>query len=498
MLSYLSTTLQAISHDVWYVLPELMLAGGMVILLMLGLINKNKQRASFQSKLLLTGLFIGGSLLIQFFVIDYTRSHALFSAMLNVNSFTQAFTCIVDVGVLLTLIMIFNNRDNIKTFQSEFFVLILSATLGAHLLIASTNFIMIFISLELLSISSYILAGFSYEKKSAEGSLKYFLFGSVASAMMVYGISLLYGITGSLDFTSEPFSTSFTHAPLLVTLTAGILTLAGYLYKIAAAPLHPWAPDVYEASPLPMVAFFSVVPKLAGLAALIKFTATLHASGSSAVNWQIILSAIAIITLTIGNFAALWQNNIKRLMAYSSIGQAGFLLVGLAAFTESGIQTMIFYAIIYTISTLAAFIIFQPFENRGMTTIESYSGIGRYFPFISILLIIVMAALAGLPPTAGFTGKLLLFSALWEAYTETNTTVLLWLLIFGLLNTVVSLFYYLKIPFYAFLRKGSHDFTRPTNHFQNFFILFLVLIVLLLFLRPDLLMGWTNRITFVF
>ena len=244
-----------------------------------------------------------------------------------------------------------------------------------------------------------------------------------------------------------------------------------------------------------MVAFFSVVPKIAGVAILMKFVLYCIPAG---INWQLAISGIAIVTLLAGNFSALWQKNVRRLMAYSSIAQSGFLLVSVASGSLQGAEALVFYSSVYVLMTFLLFFYLQHFENRAFTTIAAFEGAGKVFLWPSIFMLIAFIALTGLPPTAGFTGKLFLFSALWESYAATGNQPLLWLLIFGLLNTVVSLFYYLRIPYYAFIRPQQHDI--PTNNltFENLLGGFLVLLILLLFFSPQLLMGWINKSNFAF
>jgi NADH-quinone oxidoreductase subunit N len=276
-----------------------------------------------------------------------------------------------------------------------------------------------------------------------------------------------------------------------------IMALGGFLYKIAAVPMHAWSPDVYEASPMPVVAYFSVVPKLAGLAALIRFTQAIPASASAEVlRWENVLALVAMLSITVGNFSALWQRHPKRLMAYSSIAQAGFLLVGVVSAGNDGVRLALFYASVYMAANFLVFIYLQYFESKGLNTLESFSGIGRSTSLQSILLLIGLITLTGLPPTAGFTAKLFVFSSLWEFYAASGKPILLWLLIFGLLNTVVSLFYYIRIPYYAFIRPGPHNFKTNFFSIENLFGLVIVVVVLGLFFNPGLLMGWINKINF--
>jgi NADH-quinone oxidoreductase subunit N len=248
---------------------------------------------------------------------------------------------------------------------------------------------------------------------------------------------------------------------------------------------------------MPVVAFFSVVPKLAGLAVITRFSLALNVFGQAGHDWQFIICFVAMLTLTVGNFSALWQQRPKRLMAYSSIAQSGFLLVGVAAFLPNGVTFMLFYASIFVLVNYLVFLYLQYFESVGFDTIDSFAGAGREFSLPAIFLLIGLIALTGLPPTAGFTAKLFIFSSTWDAYQLSGKPVLLWLLIFGLVNTVIALFYYLKIPFYSFVKKGSNGVKRSTQTFENLIGLALVLAILLLFFYPDLLMRWINRINFV-
>lgn len=492
----LTIKLDTISNDIRYVIPEIILGIGILLIIFAGLIVRNKKSEIISG----ASFFILTASLAYTIVywLSYASPHLLFDGMLRADDFSALFKVLFDIGGILTILMSMKSLElKANRFNSEYFTLILSSVLGAHLLAMSMNLMMVFLSLEMLSISSYILAGFSLTKKGAEGSLKYFLFGSVASAIMLYGFSILFGITGTLDFSSQNFTDGLLHNQMPLGFVAGLMSLGGFLYKVAAAPMHPWAPDVYEAAPMPVVAFLSVVPKLAGIAILVKFTLALNLSGQSNYDWQIILSVIAMVSIGIGNFSALWQNNPKRMMAYSSIAQAGFLLIGVVCFSVQGIQFLMFYAGIYLLSNFAVFICLQVAEDSGIHSIPSFSGWGKSNVMVSVLLLLGFVALTGIPPTAGFTAKLFIFTSLWNAYEQTGKDILAWLLIFGLINTVVSLFYYLKIPYYSFLKIDAPMQAMKKPQIENYLALILVVLVLLLFIRPDVLMSWLNRINFV-
>lgn len=423
------------------------------------------------------------------------ESVALFGGMIKSDGFSSYLKLLIDLSGILTVLMSWRNR-NIRNL-AEYYALILTVALGAHLLVMSTNLVMVFISLELISISSYILTAFSFSPAGAEGAQKYFLFGSVASAVMLYGFTFLYGLTGTFNFTSGAFAGAIIENQSVLFVITASMALAGFLYKMAAAPLHPWAPDVYEAAPMPIVAFFSAVPKLAGTGIFVKFVLAINLFGQSAVAWQHVVCLVSILSLTVGNFSALWQKKPKRLMAYSSIAQSGFLLVGIAAFIPSGISFMLFYASIYVLVNFLVFVYLQLFERAGISSVESFAGSGRSFVWPSVGLLIGLVSLTGLPPTAGFTAKLLIFSSVWESYQLSKSTILIWLLSFGLLNTVVALFYYLRIPFYSFIKSAEKPINTTDQTFENILGAILVFLVILLFFNPDLLMRWINKINFV-
>ncbi|RAV99817.1 NADH-quinone oxidoreductase subunit N [Pseudochryseolinea flava] len=519
MESSVALSLQDIITGLRVFTPELMLGGGVVLLLIIGLFTNDIHKISAVALLVL--MAVAYAQYLRDIPLTSEISHELFSKMIVVSNFSSYMGFLLDLGGILTVLMswpYFLHADKLKEgleqrrrFVSEYYLLIVVIVLGGHLLISSVNLLMVFLSLELISLPSYALAGFLFNKKSSEGSFKYFLFGAVASAVMLYGFSLFYGQFGTLDFRRDDLFATVPWSPLLV--VSVVFSMAGFLYKIAAVPMHPWAPDVYEAAPTPIVAFFSVVPKLAGLAILVRFViVSPYDNGNPAVMHA--LALISILTITVGNFSALVQKNPKRMMAYSSIAQSGFLLVGLVALSASGLQFMIFYSTIYLLMNFLVFYYLQYFELRGFTTIASYQNAGSKYLWPSIFLLVGFISLTGLPPTGGFTAKLFIFSALWESYSNhahRGDQILLWLFIFGLLNTVVSLFYYLRIPYFAFIKNWestpktniltsspvAYDSFIGRSSIGNLLGLILVIVLLLIFFAPGLLMGWINKINFV-
>jgi NADH-quinone oxidoreductase subunit N len=489
--------LEWIQDSLSFFVPELILCGAILVIL-LGGISIPSLRSGRSAGAIFTiavcALCSSSTVVIAQWS-NYATPVALFSTMIKSNDFSAYLIILCDLAGLFTLLMSLQ-KDPIQRHIPEYAALLLAVVLGAHLLLMSTNLVMVFLSLEMISISSYVLAGFNFQKSGAEGSLKYFMFGAVASAVMLYGFSLLYGLTGTLDISSTRFVDQLLHHQSNLLLVAGLLSMSGFLFKMAASPMHPWAPDVYEAAPMPIVAFFSVVPKLAGLGILIKFLLAVNVFGQSFIDWQFIIGIISIITISVGNFAALRQTSPKRMMAYSSIAQSGFLLIGVTAFMPEGMHFMLFYAAIYLLANYLVFFYLQIFEKQKITTIQDFEGSGKSLPVQHIFLLTGLISLTGIPPTAGFTAKVLIFTGLWESYESSGKSFLLWVLVIGLLNTVISLFYYARIPMNAFFRAGSAE---PTNYltWKNFFGLILVVMILLLFFQPNLLMGWINKINFV-
>lgn len=491
--------LYSIQNSIGLLKPELILVSGIILLIVVGFFKPKHENLSV---LMATFLF---SATVIALVTDTTESTTLFAGMIRKDKFTGFLQVLLNLSGLLTCIMALN-KTQIKKHRNEFSVLLLAVVFGGHFFLMSNNLLLTFLSMELVSIGSYVLATFAFDREASEGGLKYFLFGSVASAVMLYGFSMLYGHTGTLDFTSQDFSSALMDKPGSIILIAGVMSVAGVLFKMSAAPMHPWVPDVYQAAPFPVIAFLSTVPKLAALGAFIKIVLALNAYGRTDYDWQVIVVFLAILSITVGNFAALAQKNAKRLMAFSSIAHSGFLVIGIAAFIPQGLHFTLFYAGIYVLMNFAVFIYLGYFAQRGINTVNDFSGRGRVHWVQLVLLLVGLISLTGLPPTSGFTAKLFIFSSVWESYQLSGKPLLLWLLVLGLLNTVVSLFYYLKIPYYAFLKEekvpDGPDF--PAQMRQNFITpenllgLILVLLILALFVAPGLLMGWINKVNFVF
>ncbi len=390
-----------------------------------------------------------------------------------------------------------SNSINRSGLPLEWYSLLIAMTLGLFLMTISVNMLSIYLSIELVSICSYLLTALVADRKASEGGIKYLLFGAISSAIMLYGMSLLYGMTGTLDLTAESFGTQLAGQDSSVVAVAMMLTLAGLLFKLAGVPFHIWTPDAYEAAPVPVAAFFSVAPKAAGVLVLMRIVTALpleSAFGSvSATVIQTPLAVLALAGILIGNLSALRQTDAKRLLAYSTIAHAGFLLVGVVALNNAGFDAVLFYAGTYVFISLAAFFLIDLLarSNGSDLTISQFAGLGPKQPLLSVALIVVMIALTGLPPTVGFTAKLLSFSALYDTYQQTGNNWLLALFGLGLLNALISLVYYLKIPFLLFFRPAVSP-TEPQKQpslpkAAIYLAVGLTVPVVGLFLKPDLL-----------
>ncbi len=346
---------------------------------------------------------------------------------------------------------------NIRTpFRGEFYALTLLAGLSLMLLSSATNLIMIYLSLEFLSVTSYILTAYlRQDDRSTEAAIKYLLYGAVASGVMLYGFSLLYGITGSVDLATIAQKLGESQANLTFVIAAVLMILTGFGFKIALVPFHQWSPDAYEGAPTPITAFLSVGPKAAGLAVLIRVLVV--ALPAYDINWTVILTLVSILTMTVGNLIALWQTNMKRMLAYSSIAQAGYMLIGLAAWTaqptnwSSGVDGILLFLFAYLFTNLGIFAIAIILENKmGTANIADYAGLIRRSPFLSVALLIFFLSLVGIPPTGGFMGKLFVFGAAIDQGLYLLAGI-------GILNSVISVYYYFGVARLAFFSEGVDE-----------------------------------------
>ncbi|MEO0406799.1 MAG: NAD(P)H-quinone oxidoreductase subunit N [Cyanobacteria bacterium P01_A01_bin.135] len=347
------------------------------------------------------------------------------------------FRGIIALSTAITILISVRYVQQTGTALAEFIVILLTATLGGMFLSGANELVMIFVSLETLSISSYLLTGYmKRDPRSNEAALKYLLIGAASSAIFLYGSSLLYGLSGG-ETRLGAIAARLVNGDDIGLLIALVFVIAGIAFKISAVPFHQWSPDVYEGSPTPIVAFLSVGSKTAGFALAVRLLVT--AFPLIADQWQFVLTALAALSMVLGNVVALAQTSMKRLLAYSSIGQAGFVMIGLVVGTETGYASMVFYLLVYLLMNLGGFACIILFSLRtGSDEITEYSGLYQKDPLLTLALSVCLLSLGGIPPLAGFFGKIYLFWAGWQAGAYG-------LVLLGLVTSVISIYYYIRV-----------------------------------------------------
>jgi NADH-quinone oxidoreductase subunit N len=402
-------------------------------------------------------------------------SQSLFNGMIATDAFASFFKWLFVGAGALTVLIVAQGEDFPSVRVGEFYALLLAIVLGMFLMASATNLLTIYLSIELVSMVSYVLSGFKKgDRKAAEASLKYVIYGSVASGVMLFGMSYLYGLLGSADVLTygAKLAALSSGGPLaagtkLALVVAVVFVSAGVGYKIAMVPWHMWCPDVYEGAPTPFTAFLSVGPKAAGFALALRFFHSAFASPAGAdgfsqsitgIPWPAIVGVLAAVTMTLGNFTALAQTNLKRLLAYSSIAHAGYTLMGLAAVSTRGTQGIMLYMLVYLVMNLGAFLVVMVVaEATGSESIFDYRGLARRHPLAAVTFAIFLFSLTGLPPFAGFTGKWYLFYAVLERAGGPGGNWYVVLAIIGALNTAVSLYFYARIIRAMFLEAPYVD-----------------------------------------
>ncbi len=412
--------------------PELIIAVGAMVLLMIGVYSGERANAAV-SALAATLLLVAAA-----WILFYPADGEAFAKAFISDPFSRFMKLLALVGSAATLIMSlsFAKQENFDKF--EFPVLILLSTLGMMLMISANDMLTLYLGLELQSLAIYVLAAINRDNlRSTEAGLKYFVLGALSSGMLLYGISLVYGYTGNTGF--EAIAAALSGAERQLGLVFGLVfVLAGLAFKISAVPFHMWTPDVYEGAPTPVTAFLAAAPKMAAMALTVR--ATMGAFEPIASDWQQIVVFISIASMVLGAFAAIGQQNIKRLMAYSSIGHIGFALVGLAANSEAGVRGVAIYMLIYLAMTLGtfAFILAMRRNDRNVERIDDLAGLSATNPMMATILTILMFSLAGIPPLAGFWAK-------WYVFLAAINAGLYTLAVIGVLASVVGAYYYLRI-----------------------------------------------------
>ncbi|WP_313672285.1 NADH-quinone oxidoreductase subunit N [Sphingobacterium multivorum] len=484
---YISSFIDQIIVSVPYFKPELTLIVTFIGTILASLfIDRHWKNTSFV--ITLVGLLLSGCYLVGQGLSKVEATG--FFDMIHIDAFAVAARLIMLLSTMLICIFIQQRQQDRPL--GDLYAVLLTATLGLNLLTMTSNWLMIFIAVETVSISSYIMVGyFSSTKVQSEAALKYVLFGSICAAVMLYGLSLLYGFTGNLNFDAPSHIAGLMEAPQIMISIALLFLLTGIGFKLSFFPFHVWSPDVYQGAPTVITTYLATVPKIAVVVLLSKiFSAWLNVSFYFSDFLTYVIIAIAIATMLIGNLAALRQQDAKRMMAYSSIGHTGILLMAVLVYQNKESNVLLFYLSIYALMNIAVFIFIDALEaSLGNTTIESYRGLGKQFPLLFTSFSIVLIALVGLPPTAGFVGKLLVFSKVFEQYQNFQSFSLLALLLVGALTSVISLFYYFKIPLNAFLRENTGS---PAVKFNTLLLCIGILCtvaVLILGIFPDLLLS---------
>lgn len=464
--------------------PEILIVIFAAAVIILDLVVKNRESVAV-AHLALVGCLctLAAVLFIHF---SFRNPVSLFEGMIRLDEFSTFFKILLLLATAATILFSLRSEELDAKLKGEYYALLLAITLGMFLMASSTNLLMIFIALETVSLTSYILAGFlTHSPRSSEAAFKYITYGAVASGTMLFGLSLLFGMAGTGDLTqiggrlTELLASG--EVSSLTVLIAITFVLAGVGYKIASVPFHMWSPDVYEGAPIPITAFLSVASKSAGFALFIRFFYTGFGSTGlmQSVDWPFMLAIVSALTMTVGNLAALPQQNVKRLLAYSSIAHGGYLLMGGVLLSAEGVGAILFYLLVYLFMNLGAFYVVVLVANEmGSETIDGYRGLGSRAPLVAIAMVVFLASLTGLPPLAGFFGKWLLFTAVLEQGYY-------WLALVGLLNSVVSLYYYariFKVMYFEDADEETHSVSFSTSTFA----------LLSVFVIPTIFIGFLN------
>ncbi len=442
--------------DFYYILPELVLTGGALLLLVADvLLPRGSTKA-------LTGIAAAVIIATTLALLPFrTTEVEVSNGLLAVDGFALFFKVVFLLTALLTVLMSSSYLEVEGASPGEYYFLILCSTLGMMIMASGIDLITAFIGLETMAVSFYILVGFiKPNQRSNEASVKYFLLGAFSLGILLYGMSLLYGLSGTtnLRVMATTFSTGDQDPRLIL---AVVLVVAGMGFKIAAVPFHMWAPDVYEGAPTPITAFLSVGSKAASFAMLLRIF--VEGLPSLDAQWRLLFEVLAILTMTAGNIAALTQSNLKRMLAYSSIAHAGYLLIGVVAGTSRGITAMLVYLFVYAFMQMGAFAVIVMMRRKDAIgdELKDLSGLAFRQPFAAFAMLLFMLSLGGIPPTAGFMGKFWLFSAAIDQHYY-------WLAVIGVLNSAISLYYYVRVVVFMYLKKettGSEPVVTPALMF---------------------------------
>ena len=457
--------------------PEIFLAAMGMVLMMIGVFSSEKRALGIVSALTLASFAV--VLAYYLFWASGVRSIA-FAGLFVTDSFAVFMKVLVLLGSILVLLMgdSFVRREGMARF--EFPVLVVYATVGMMMMISANDLISLYMGLELQSLSLYVIAAFQRDRvRSSEAGLKYFVLGALSSCLLLYGCSLIYGFAGTTQFVALAGLFDGHGAAASPGLIVGIVFLsAGLAFKVSAVPFHMWTPDVYEGAPTPVTALFAVAPKVAAIALFMRVM--LEPFGGLIEEWRQVIVLISIASMVLGAFAAVAQHNIKRLMAYSSIGHVGYALIGLASGSEEGLQGVLIYMAIYLVMNVGAFacILSMKVNDRMVENIDDLAGTAKSHPMMALGILIFMFSLAGIPPMAGFFGKFFIFKAAIGAELYT-------LAVIGVVSSVVGAFYYLRIVKIVFFDDLLEMFDKPIDRPIRIIMALTGIVTMLFFLWPS-------------
>ncbi|MDC0031669.1 NADH-quinone oxidoreductase subunit NuoN [Candidatus Pelagibacter sp.] len=470
-------------NDLNLIYPEIFISLSIMFLLLLGVFKKNS--ASLIYNLSIISLIIT---LVLIFNHPLETQKSLFNNSYKIDYLSSFMKILTLLGAILVLISSSKYLKIFKILQMEYSILILCSILGMLVIISSNDLIVFYVGLELQSLALYVLASFNRDEiKSSEAGLKYFVLSALSSGLLLYGCSLIYGLSGSTNF--ELIANNFNE--IQYGLTFGIVfILVGLAFKISAVPFHMWAPDVYEGSPTSVTLFFAIIPKISALTIFIKF---LYIPFINMIDqWQIIIIFLSIASMLFGAIAAIGQKNLKRLVAYSSIGHMGYALAGLTTGTNLGIESSIVYISIYIVMNLALFscLFMMKRNNKYYENIEDLSGLSKNHPILSLAFLIILFSLAGIPPLAGFFAKFYVFMAVVEQS-------MFFLAIIGLLSTVIAAFYYLRIIKIIYFDEPEEKYDTNISFGLKTTLAFSTLLILLYFTYPSKLVEIVSKINVI-
>jgi len=435
-----------------FIIPEIIITLSAVITLLLAAFGRRESVGAVTGAVALTG----AGLAMVFTCTLWDGSASIFNNLYTIDNFGTFFKGVaLIVSLLVTLLSLrYAERENI--IKGEYYSLLLFGVLGMMIMVSSTNFVTIFIGLEVMSIAVYVLCGIlSGNPRSVEASLKYFLLGAFATAFLLYGMALIYATTGSLDIREiADYVSSGDFKPTPMFMIGLAMLIVGFGFKTASVPFHMWTPDVYQGAPTSITAYMATGIKAAAFGAFLRvfYTAFLPFLGE----WSSILWLIAVATMTLGNITALVQDDVKRMLAYSSIAHAGYILIAFVIGDQFSSSSILFYVLVYTFMNIGAFtvVILLGQKDRENTGIESYAGLAGRHPLIALSMAVFLLSLAGVPPLAGFMGKFYVLSAAIKAKYY-------WLAVIGVLNSVVAVYYYLRVIMVMYFRAPSGELHRP-------------------------------------